>query len=62
MKREYDDTLILLAEQDAKITGYKQRLRVHNEQVSDDEDLVHANEEQNHTDAHEQFNLHSSNV
>jgi hypothetical protein len=61
LKREYDDTLILLAEQDAKITSYKQRLKAHNEIVSDDEELP--NDVINNVkdlDVHEQ--LHSSNV
>lgn len=61
LKREYDDTLILLAEQDAKISSYKQKLRTHGEVVSDDEELP--NDIVNNVrdlDVHEQ--LHSSNV
>ncbi|CAD5220092.1 unnamed protein product [Bursaphelenchus okinawaensis] len=36
--KEHDDTLLLLAEQDAKLTNYRRRLRKHNEPVTDDED------------------------
>ncbi|KAI6175968.1 hypothetical protein M3Y97_00748000 [Aphelenchoides bicaudatus] len=61
LKREHDDILILLAEQDAKITAYKQKLKAHNEVVSDDEELSHdIVNNVNNLDFHEQ--LHSSNV
>ncbi|KAI6214020.1 hypothetical protein M3Y94_00219600 [Aphelenchoides besseyi] len=49
IRREHDDTLLLLAEQDAKITNYRQRLRAHNEVVTDDEseEAVANNEQPN---------------
>ena len=37
LSKEHEDLLVLLAEQDAKLTGYKQRLRALGEPVSDDE-------------------------
>lgn len=63
LRHELDDTLILLAEQDAKLSSYKQKLRVYNEPVSDDEDLVNVTNDMsnNHVgNAHE--NIHFSNV
>ncbi|CAD5226977.1 unnamed protein product [Bursaphelenchus xylophilus] len=42
IRREHDDTLLLLAEQDAKLTNYRRRLRKYNEPVTDDEEDLQA--------------------